>query len=224
MILKPPPFEPAFLFDSRERWFPCGVEESLEYAGVTVPTEKDPRKRLDFPDGMLPPPPGSAASKPVGYIRSVEAGGLEWCQFWLWYLYNPKKYVGYGVHEGDWEVVQVGCTPDDRKPILFTASQHGSGIKREWWKMHRLRDTVPVINVARHSHAHYFSFVDNPTDTADGMYPALEIEWRPFGNWAKWRGIWGNSTGQGKSPQSPVLQKRRWDTPHLFHGDAQDVR
>jgi hypothetical protein len=88
--------EPVFQFDSHEKWFPVGVEESLAAVraqAVATDGSKgpvDPAKlgdgttRIDFPGKMRQPD-----LPPVGYRRVVRGAGLFWHQFWLWYLYNP---------------------------------------------------------------------------------------------------------------------------------------
>jgi hypothetical protein len=212
---------PVFTFDSRERWFPVGVEESLEATkphgrslvdGAPVPEAT----RLDFPAGMRQP-----ELPPVGYHRVKDGGHLWWHQFWLWYLYNPKVYAGVGAHEGDWEFVQIGCADKGGdRPVLITGSQHHSGGKREFWRTVRLGQR-PVVYVARDSHANYFTPVADIEDQCDGKGRVLEeVEWRPFGPWASWPGRWGNSTGKGQSPESPGRQGFRWSAPHLYHGQA----
>src|SRR4051794_5099340 len=47
------------------------------------------------------------------YGRVVKDGGRTWLQYWLWSYANPKNLLGFGRHEGDWEVVQVGLGEDD---------------------------------------------------------------------------------------------------------------
>jgi hypothetical protein len=47
-----------------------------------------------------------------------------------------------------------------------------------------------------------------------------DIEWRDFGVWATWAGMWGNSTGAGRSPDSPGRQRERWELAHIFHARA----
>src|SRR4051794_32951982 len=95
---------PLFLLDDRERWHPVEVEASLLMVLGRVPAFT-PDMTLNLPATMRQP-----ILPAVGYHRTVEAGGLYWQQFWTWWLYNPKKYAGQGAHEGDWEMVQLGCT------------------------------------------------------------------------------------------------------------------
>ena len=211
-----------FVFDSRERWYPVGVEESLAAVGARYLTKDDePVDRFDPGGGRFDLPAGMTQPDlpPVGYLRVRHAAGLVWWQYWLWSLYNPKQYVGFGEHEGDWEFVQIAAT-EQGKPVLVTGSQHSTGGKREWWATER-RGGRLVVYVARDSHANYFQPGRVLEDVADGRGRVLDkIEWRKFGDWADWPGRWGNSTEQGKSPSSPGRQGDRWHRPHLFHSQA----
>lgn len=212
---------PIFVFDSRERWFPVGVEESLDAVKCHVPTKFPVAARyvtlagndLDFPPNMTQPD-----LPPVVYHRRVRGGPLVWDQYWLWYLYNPKAYVGVGCHEGDWEFVQLGCAWDT--PVLMTGSQHHTGGKMEYWNVERRGDR-PVVYVALGSHANYFHPVRTVEDVCDGYGKTLtDYEVREFGAWKDWPGRWGNSRGEGKSPESPGRQGRRWTAPHLYHSSG----
>lgn len=205
---------PLLLLDSHEKWWPVDVEESLRAIGSPVPPI--PGNRLDFPPGMTQPDLPA-----VGYHRVVAAGHLWWQQFWTWWLYNPKKYAGVGEHEGDWEMVQIGCTDKaGERPVLMTCSQHSGGEKREFWRVTLGTDgdgEHPLVYVARDSHANYFTPQRDVTDVADGKGKQLvAIEWREFGPWASWSGRWGNSTN---SP-GPLEPRRAWAAPHAYHGQA----
>jgi hypothetical protein len=140
---------PIFKLASRERWRPVGVEESCTAAGIKPPPLAAGRN-LDFPADMKPP-----ELPTVMYHRVAEAGNLSWHQFWSWWPYNPKTYAGIGAHEGDWELVQIGCADrEGKRPVLVTCSQHSGGEKRMW---HRValspEQSRPVIYVARELHA-----------------------------------------------------------------------
>jgi hypothetical protein len=227
--------EPIFKFHSTEEYHPLAVE-SAEAVGEGIAMANGSREKgIDLSalpgDGLrmvLPTRPLIAEKKlqesedaKVGYRRTVEGGGLTWVQYWLWYLYNPKKFVITGEHEGDWEFVQVGYAGDT--PICMTTSQHRSGGARMWWEVER-HDERPVVYVAKGSHANYFAAKEEefPTDDeANGEGEELAaIEWREFGPWATWGGRWGNSRGPGESPQSPGSQGNRWSAPHLYHSAA----
>jgi len=211
---------PHFIFDSHEKWFPVSVETLIQVgakvSGQVVTDvsllDKGQDMRIDFPKDMIQP----SNDSPVGYRRVIPAGGLWWHQHWLFYLYNPKKYAGFGEHEGDWEMVQLGCVDEvGDKPILMTCSQHQGGERREFWRV-ELNNARPVVYVARDSHAHYFNVHQDVTDQADGKGQYLDIEWREFGVWREWMGKWGNSDN---SP-GPLTTRRVWDAPHAYHSQA----
>jgi hypothetical protein len=212
---------PLLVLDSREKWRPVPVE-TLVTVGATIAG-----KPIGIPDLKQLPAAGGRIDLParmtqpvapvVGYHRTVKGGGLIWHQFWTWWLYNPKKYAGAGAHEGDWELVQLGCVDGaGDRPILMTCSQHSGGEKREFWRV-TLVEGRPRVCVARDSHANYFAPERDVTDTADGAGVELtEIEWREFGAWATWPGHWGNSSN---SP-GPLSSRRAWKAPHAWHGQA----
>jgi hypothetical protein len=167
------------------------------------------------------------------YGRVKVDGDRTWLQYWLWFYDNPKNLLGFGRHEGDWELVQVGLGADDR-PEVVTCSAHEGGEARDWDKVERL-GAHPVIFVAPFSHASYFEAgahpyligVDNPDGAIDHVLPRVE----PFGDWVSWVGRWGNSTGVlsqftgggklgGRSPASPGRQGQKWDDPSAWHRRA----
>ena len=221
-----PEILPIFRFCKSERWFPISVEESLPLFNLEYSAGKmrsngialSDRGRLNFPRDMKQPD-----LPPVVYHRVVTGGGLAWHQYWLWYLYNPWGIGGVGKHEGDWEFVQIGRTPGERaRPILMTCSQHHTGGKREFWSV-ELKDERPLVYVALGSHANYFGtgLQSGGIDLCDGEGLELaDYELRNFGEWAAWPGRWGNSDGEGKSPESPGCQTLRWKQPHIYHSNS----
>jgi hypothetical protein len=233
-----PDLDPIFVFDSHERFLPLAVESVEAVKGAEVIAADGSRTEpIDL--GSLPDDAGARLNFPpdpegyqpelyrrlgnVGYVHEVRGGGLLWRQYWLWYLYNPKRVVVTGEHEGDWEFVQIGFAGDI--PVCMTASQHRAGGSRFWWDL-ELRDGRPVVYPARDSHANFFTPVDGLKwieDDGDGKGAVLdEIEWREFGPWVTWRGRWGNSTGKGRSPQSPGRQGERWRRPHRYHSKSRN--
>jgi hypothetical protein len=214
---------PIFRLNSKEAFRPQPVETverlgTIDGGPIDLANLPAAGGRMNFAD---PPQLKDPTGPVVGYHRALRAANLWWHQYWLWYLYNPWSIAGVGRHEGDWEFVQIACTDKaGDKPVLMTASQHHNGEKREFWRC-ELEDGRPVIYVALGSHANYFTPGDRGEDVADGRGKKLvDVEWREFGPWATWTGLWGNSTGAGRSPQSPGSQRERWDLPHVFHARA----
>lgn len=220
---------PLFVLDSRELYEPVAVEAVVETAKIGKATPLLSSLPLDGGRMNFPPNPElwapavQARFDGIGYWRRVDAGGFVWVQHWVFYLHNPRAYAGYGVHEGDWEFVQIGYARD--LPVCMTASQHHAGEARMFWDVETRPDSGlahPVVYVARDSHANYFEPVRGSIadDVADGKGKALNLTWREFGPWASWSGQWGNSTGAGKSPDSPGQQGDRWHAPQRFHSRA----
>jgi hypothetical protein len=157
------------------------------------------------------------------YGRAITTGGKTWLQYWLFSYYNPQNVLGFGVHEGDWEFVQVGLDADGA-PDVATYAQHGGGERCGWGQVQKTAAGAPVVYVALASHASYFAAGVNPR----GLYPddnhrgsgyrvspALEIVSvaTPF---MAWRGKWGASSS------SPVAPRRqgKWDAPNSFNTNA----
>lgn len=157
------------------------------------------------------------------YGRVAVSQGKTWLQYWLFYYYNPQNVLGFGVHEGDWESVQIGLDADG-EPDTATYAQHGDGERCGWGQVERAGDGAPVVYVALASHASYFRSGVNPRGiypddyhrgTGLAVRPALEVVTAatPF---LAWRGRWGASSS------SPVAPRRQamWADPTGFSTDA----
>ena len=157
------------------------------------------------------------------YARVVEDGGRTWLQYWLFYYDNPKHLLGFGRHEGDWELVQVGLGAGG-EPEVVTCCQHSSAEPRDWAEVER-RDGHPVIYVAPLSHASYFEARTHPyvigIDHPFGDGPEALPELEEFGPWVEWPGRWGASRARiaslGNSPRGPFHQGDRWRRPAVLH-------
>jgi Vacuolar protein sorting-associated protein 62 len=173
---------------------------------------------------------GGYGNHGYGVVRPA-AGGKRWLQYWFFYYYNDKAFVGFGVHEGDWEGIQIRVDAEGR-PDEVTYAQHSGG-ERAAWSDVELDETTgaPVAYVARGSHASYLRpgtheapVVD---DVCDGggrrVRPELEVLTDSEPAWVRWPGRWGASAKKGlisfPSPGSPRTQKR-WRKPDAFHEDA----
>jgi hypothetical protein len=156
------------------------------------------------------------------YGRAVTAAGKTWLQYWLFSYYNPQNVFGFGVHEGDWEFIQVGLDADG-VPDVATFAQHDGGERCAWAQVQKAAG-APVVYAALASHASYFSSGVNPRGLYPDDYhrgggyqvrPALEIvtQSTPF---MAWRGKWGASSS------SPVAPRRqgKWGDPNGFNATA----
>ena len=57
--------------------------------------------------------------------------GRVWLQYWLWYFYNDYTLaLDIGLHEGDWEMVQLRMAEDLSAPDLAVYAQHTHAERR----------------------------------------------------------------------------------------------
>jgi hypothetical protein len=132
--------------------------------------------------------------------------GRVWLSYWFFYFYNDYNLIGpfirAGLHEGDWEMIQLRLDPASAGPDLAVYAQHRHAAQRPWNQVERVGEQ-PVVYPARGSHASYFSADVHWTgawfDHADGKRPAppltLEILSDEPGvdGWALWQGMWGGT-------------------------------
>ncbi len=153
----------------------------------------------------------------------MTTGGKTWLQYWLFSYYNPQNVLGFGVHEGDWEFIQVGLDADGA-PDVATYGQHDEGERCAWSVVAKTDAGAPVVYVALASHASYFAPGVNPRGFLPddhhrgGGYqvaPALEIV-TPSTPFMAWRGKWGASSS---SPLAPRRQSK-WSAPNSFNSGA----
>jgi hypothetical protein len=161
------------------------------------------------------------------YGRLVTDAGKDWLQYWFWLYYNPKNLFGFGKHEGDWEMIQIGLG-GDAEPELVAFAQHDSGEQREvdeveW--LERDGNRHPVVYIAPYSHASYFEAGTHPYPIGiDHPYGDGPESWLPvelFGEWVNWPGRWGNAERViarriGNGPPSPSRQGVKWTSPAAF--------
>jgi hypothetical protein len=157
------------------------------------------------------------------YGRVVNSGGRTWLQYWFFYYYNPQNVLGFGVHEGDWEFVQVALDSDGA-PTVATFAQHDGRERCAWNQVRRTSGGAPVVYVALASHASYFAagvvsrgWLPDDYHRGDGyrVRPQLEVV-TPSTPFMAWRGRWGASSS------SPIAPRRqgKWGDPAGFESDA----
>jgi hypothetical protein len=173
------------------------------------------------------------AIKNVTYGHVVEdRDGVTWLQYWYAYFYNDYNLIGRvikaGLHEGDWEMVQIRLGGPDRTPDLAVYAQHNHAEQRPWVKVERVPGTQrPVVYVARGSHASYFTGGRHWTgvwfDYADGKRASPDrqrlvevVNGDASRRWIRWLGHWGDTRSAGSpqdadSPRSPALHKQWLD-------------
>lgn len=156
--------------------------------------------------------------------------GKAWLQYWFFYYYNDKAFLGFGLHEGDWEMVQVGLGTNGA-PQVMTFAQHDHGERVPWASAERQGDR-PVVYVARGSQASYPRAGRHRApivpDQADGRgatmsTAALELLDGPAPPWVGWPGRWGSTrAGNAAESDSPRGPRRhdQWSRPAEFNEDA----
>ena len=162
------------------------------------------------------------------YGRAVDGRAQRWLQYWFFYFYNdaPLKWIGYGRHEGDWEMVELRLG-DDGTPDLAVYAQHKEAGVREWVDVEKNGDT-PVVYVARGAHASYFRPGHHWNDRALGGRPAPELELERLSeSWATWPGVWGDTDAESdlkgqSSPRGPC-DHAQWSNPDALIPKAMDV-
>jgi hypothetical protein len=171
------------------------------------------------------------ADRLYGHV-ALEENGTPWLQYWFFYYYNDKSFLGIGLHEGDWEMIQLRLG-EDGVPTAATFAQHNTG-EAFAWKDLELRQSpggpIPVVYVGRGSHA---SFADKgehwpmfpvPPDYADGkgprVRPKLEIVDGAGSGWVRWPGKWGSSDSSPRGPHD----HEQWRDPAGFHREVGGTR
>ena len=156
-----------------------------------------------------------------------EANGTRWLQYWFFYYYNDKSFMGIGLHEGDWEMIQLRLDANDT-PTIATYAHHSEGEGFRWADLHRRKVgsyEVPVVYVGRGSHASFAKPGQHqtmwplPPDYADGKgekkRPVLETISNAT-SWVPWPGKWGSSDS---SPRGPA-QHGQWRDPAAWHREV----
>ena len=99
------------------------------------------------------------ANRVYGHVANG-GDGRTWLAYWFFYFYNDYSLIGplikAGLHEGDWEMIQLRLDPAGQQPDLAVYAQHKHAGLRPWSAVEREGDQ-PVVYPARGSHASYFS-------------------------------------------------------------------
>jgi Tol biopolymer transport system component len=145
--------------------------------------------------------------------------GKTWLQYWFFYYYNEGT-LGFGDHEADWEMIQIGLDAQ-HQPDVATYAQHGGGDQEScpWELVPRAGSgpiAPPIVYVDRGTHASLFQgllsheegeHVRPRMSQIDGSEP-----------WVNWPGRWGGSVDS--TIRSPAHQGAKWSDPDVFNDDA----
>lgn len=163
--------------------------------------------------------------------------GRTWLQYWLWYFYNDYRLTaGIGLHEGDWEMVQVRLDADGA-PDYAVYNQHKKAQRRPWDRVEKDKGNpdAMVVYVARGSHASYFERGVHPTevwaDVCDGGRRGPELTLLVVDGsegWVHWPGRWGDTKPGSKlesdSPTGPGRKKEWADPAKAFDSAYEEER
>lgn len=164
----------------------------------------------------------------------TDADGRLWLQYWFFYYYNNKAFMGIGTHEGDWEMMQIRLDKQ-YKPNVLTYSQHREGARASWGDVKKVstpEGPAPVVFCARGSHACYFTpgthkeapVVPDYCDAKGQLIrPAVVVISDNGPPWSPWPGKWGSTPRrnflESDSPRGPS-QHWQWREPARFHAAA----
>jgi hypothetical protein len=154
------------------------------------------------------------------YGRTARGRNALWLQYWFWYFFNDYRMAGgIGLHEGDWEMVQLRMPsldpgPED-EPVVAVYAQHKHAEQAGWEDVEKLQGTDrPVAYVARGSHASYFTsgihetevWVDIADGTAEPSELRLDIIPEDPPGWLLWAGRWGDTEPRRRWPANKIDQ------------------
>jgi VPS62-like protein len=166
------------------------------------------------------------------YGRAVVEGNALWLQYWFFYFYNDYNLIGdvlkAGLHECDWEMVQLRLPGGQGRPDLAVYAQHDHADWRDWRQVDLLPGTQrPLVYPARGSHASYFEpgmqWTGYWFDHADGKRRSPELALQVVRDdddswlWMRWPGCWGDTKKgdlpiDSDSPRGPG-RHAQWDSP-----------
>jgi hypothetical protein len=181
-----------------------------------------------------------------GHVAPRKAGG-RWLQYWFFYFMSAKGIpgirsatgpLGFGLHEGDWEMIQIAVPEDGGTPVAASYAAHDHAHSVPWDEVEIDPGTgAPVVYVALDSHASYprdgrwrgKKVLGVGLDVLDDWCDAGGLRVRPAVRevdekttpWLRWPGRWG-STDDGirtRSPRGPACQDK-WRRPDHMHENA----
>jgi hypothetical protein len=179
------------------------------------------------------------ANQLYAHAKRDKEGDL-WLQYWFFYYYNDKGLLGSGLHEGDWEMIQLRLG-DDGEPDVATYAQHTHGERCDWGEVEKQEGSAPVVYSARGSHASYFrrgTYTQAPIipDHNDAGGPRVRPQLNAIEDadpaWVAWPGRWGSTRSFLDTPfgtlgaDSPPGPRRHgaWRDPLTFHNQARPAK
>jgi hypothetical protein len=217
------------------------AELTLDFLGEAIYGNGEPARADDYLDecGGTHAADAAAMRRRPGHSDLVygharhDSSGRLWLQYWFFYYFNDKGLLGAGLHEGDWEMVQLRLGPEGT-PDVATYGQHAWGKAAEWATLqHEPTEEGPVAVVfpARGSHASLTRPGSQAApaipDHNDGLGPRVRPRLIAIGDdgpgWALWPGRWGSTRRreafESDSPRGP-REHPQWWKPDAFHREA----
>ena len=126
-------------------------------------------------------------------------GGRVWLQYWFWLYYNPKNLFGFGKHEGDWEMIQIGLDPGgDRelRPTRSTTAARRASREMEWVERDGGRHPSSTSRRCRTRRTSRPAPIPYPVgiDHPYGDGPEAGCRWSRSATGYEWPGRWGNAS------------------------------
>jgi hypothetical protein len=170
----------------------------------------------------------------ISYRRN-DAGAIvgAWLQYWVFYYYNSFQVLGFGRHEGDWEMIQIEVD-ENARPQRAVYAQHNTGSVCDWERVRRTGSgrARPVVFVANGSHASYVTPGEHDIPNVPGGDRAngtgrrlanerLRVISGSSPRWVAWPGFWGGTKSEVEqiptsSPRGPAFQGDKWDDPDAW--------
>lgn len=183
------------------------------------------------------------ANRIYGRIADSRAGG-HWLQYWFFYFASVKGIpsvksatgpLGFGLHAGDWEMIQLYVPQGASEPTRATYAAHAYAFRVDDVAAEEWPAGVPQVYVALGSHASYprpgkwrnrgegavlgfFKKLDDRCLPDASVRPELIVLDDAADGWWSWPGRWGRSHG----PASPACQDQ-WTQPDDLHEHALDI-
>jgi hypothetical protein len=211
---------------------------SLDFLGPAAYSDVSPNDAIADPDHdyrrqySQVHPKKRYRNRVYGHAVSDRTGSL-WLQYWFFYFYNDASFLGFGLHEGDWEMAQLRIGADGR-PDLAVYAQHRHAEALAWPTVEKVpgSEDHPVIYPGRGSHAGYFAAGSHWTgvwfDHADGKGFSPDLTLEILGDdepaWIAWPGHWGGTRSENpaesNSPDAPS-RHAQWRDPLSLLGTAE---
>ncbi len=174
------------------------------------------------------------SDRDVVYGRACrDSEGRLWLQYWSFFYYVDRGFLGLDQHEGDWQVFQIRID-EQGQPDGATFARDSDAHSLTWEQVELVESEdgpVAMVRPARGSHAPLprpgsFAAPVVP-DHNDGrgplVRPRLELVGEDGPGWVLWPGRWGSTRRreyfEGESPRGPQ-DHPCWRDPGDLHREG----